>query len=123
MTHLPRDETFDRKCQQNGTTEHHPREVHQIIVPAIILHKIALDERRERSVPYDPESRRDQERSEKRPMGDDVPFLLGGSLYGLVDEERIMMAHKGECHNPDGWHYSGEVRKSPAIFLAWPESS
>lgn len=121
-THLPRDEALDGKGQQDRSAEHDPREVHQVVVPAVVLHQITLDVSGERGVADDPESGRDQERGEQRPVGDHVPLLLSRSLYGLVDKERIMVAHKGERHNSDGGHYAGEVREPPAVLLAWPGS-
>lgn len=55
-------------------------------------------------------------------MGDDVPLLLCSPFYRLVDKECIMVAHKGECHNSNGWNNAGKIRESPTILLAWPEN-
>lgn len=40
-THLTRNEALDGKGQQNGDGEEHTREVHQVIIPAIVLQQIA----------------------------------------------------------------------------------
>lgn len=39
-THLTRHEALDGKGQQNGDGEEHTREVHQVIIPAIVLQQI-----------------------------------------------------------------------------------
>lgn len=115
--YLARNEALDRKGEQDGAAEHDSSEIHQIVVPAVILHEVALNIGREGRVAGDPEGRGDQEGREKGPVRYHVPLLLGRSLDRAVNQEGIVMAHEGECHYTNGRNDPREISESPAVLL------
>lgn len=100
--YLTRNEAFDRKSEKDRAAEHDSGEVHEIVVPAVILHEIALNVWRERGVAGDSKRRGYNEGREERPVRNHVPFLLRRSLDRAVNQEGVVMAHEGERHDTDG---------------------
>lgn len=115
--YLARNEALDREGEQYGAAEHDPGEIHQIVVPAVVLHEIALNVGREGRVAGDPEGRGDQEGREEGPVRYHVPLLLGRPLDRAVDQEGVVVAHEGEGHYTDGRDDPWEISESPAVLL------
>lgn len=83
--YLTCNEALDRKSEQYSAAEHDPGKVHQVVIPAIVFHEIALYIRREGGIADDPKGRGNQKRRKEGPVCHHVPFLLGRPLDRAVN--------------------------------------